>query len=319
MAIVAGIDEAGYGPLMGPLVITAVAFDVPNEKAYGSLWELLKDAVSIDSKEKRQRLVVRDSKKLYNARNGLKSLEEAVLSFLRIKDFRVASFCQLLSCLSCYDSSIMAHYPWYAERDCVLPLSASIPAILNYADLLQNTLEKQGVQLCLADSRVLTVQQFNEQVRMTGNKASVLFQNCAALISKLWNTCSGHIRLTVDKQGGRNRYFDLLRDAFPKADIKVLLESAEVSTYEIENAQKKMELAFTEKGEDHSMAAALASIFSKYIRELFMRLENQYWLQFLPNLRPTAGYYEDAQRFLAEIAPVKKKEGIMDDSLIRIK
>lgn len=319
MAIIAGIDEAGYGPLLGPLVITVVAFDVPDEKAEGSLWELLKDAVSIDSKDKRRRLVVRDSKKLYHARNGLKHLEEAVLSFLWLKDFRVTSFYQLLSCLSCLNSGIMAHYPWYAEKDCALPLSTTIPAVLNYTDLLQNTLEKQGAQLRLAASRVLTVQEFNGQVRITGNKASVLFQNSAALISKLWNTGNGTIQLTVDKQGGRNRYLDLLKDQFPEADIKVLQESAQISVYKIEDGQRNMRLSFTEKGEDACMAAALASIFSKYIRELFMRLENQYWLRFLPNLRPTAGYYEDAQRFLAEIAQVKKAEGITDDILIRIK
>jgi len=67
------------------------------------------------------------------------------------------------------------------------------------------------------------------------------------------------------------------------------------------------------------MAVALASIFSKYVRELFMHLENQYWLQFVPSLKPTAGYYTDALRFLSQIADVRKKEAIQDNILIRIK
>ena len=61
MAIIAGIYEAGYGPTLWPLVVTIVAFDVPNEKADCSLRDLLKDAVSNDIKSKKQRLAVRGS------------------------------------------------------------------------------------------------------------------------------------------------------------------------------------------------------------------------------------------------------------------
>ena len=50
MTIIAGIDEAGYGPLLGPMVVTITAFDVPDEKAKCSLWDLLNDAVSNDLK-----------------------------------------------------------------------------------------------------------------------------------------------------------------------------------------------------------------------------------------------------------------------------
>ncbi|MBI4221117.1 MAG: hypothetical protein HY607_00335 [Planctomycetes bacterium] len=319
MTIIAGIDEAGYGPLLGPMVVTITAFDVPDEKANCSLWDLLNDAISNDMKGKGQRLTVRDSKRLYNARNGLKPLENAALSFPRSKDLKITSFYQLLKNLSCYHAETIAGYPWYAGKDYPLPLTTNVSAVLNYADLLKYALNKQRVQFCYASSCVVTVREFNEQVRATGNKSVVLFNNCAALIFRLWNDFKDNISLIVDKQGGRNNYAELLKGCLPEGEVKILKESAMVSTYEAVDEQRKMEISFVEKGEDTCMAVALASIFSKYVRELFMHLENQYWLHFMPNLKPTAGYYTDALRFLSQIADVRKKEAIQDNMLIRIK
>lgn len=319
MTIIAGIDEAGYGPLLGPMVVTITAFDVPDEKAKCSLWDLLNDAVSNDQKGKGQRLTVCDSKKLYNAKKGLKPLENAALSFLWSKDLKTTSFYQLLKNLLCYHAGTIAGYPWYAGKDYPLPLKTNISAVLNYADLLKYALDKQGVKFCYASTCVVTVQEFNEQVRVTGNKSVVLFNTCAALISRLWNNFKGNISLIVDKQGGRNNYAELLKGCLPKVEVRILTEGAKVSTYEVVEEQRKMEISFVEKGEDSCMAVALASIFSKYVRELFMHLENQYWLQFVPGLKPTAGYYTDALRFLSQIADVRKKEAIQDNILIRIK
>ena len=216
MTIIAGIDEAGYGPLLGPMVVTITAFDVPDEKAKCSLWDLLNDAISNDMKGKGQRLTVRDSKRLYNAQKGLKPLENAALSFLWSKDLKTTSFYQLLKNLLCYHPGTIAGYPWYAEKDYPLPLATNISAVLNYADLLKYALDKQGVKFCYASTCVVTVQEFNEQVRATGNKSVVLFNTCAALISRLWNNFKGNISLIVDKQGGRNNYAGLLKGCLPK-------------------------------------------------------------------------------------------------------
>ncbi|MCH8916798.1 MAG: hypothetical protein IIC52_01970 [Proteobacteria bacterium] len=41
MAIVAGIDEAGFGPTLGPLVVSGVAFRVPDDQVDRCLYGLL--------------------------------------------------------------------------------------------------------------------------------------------------------------------------------------------------------------------------------------------------------------------------------------
>ncbi len=58
------------------------------------------------------------------------------------------------------------------------------------------------------------------------------------------------------------------------------------------------------------MPTALASMTSKYLRELSMRAFNDYWCGRVQNLAPTAGYPRDARRFMNDIQTVQAKLGI---------
>ena len=49
------------------------------------------------------------------------------------------------------------------------------------------------------------------------------------------------------------------------------------------------------------MAVAYASMISKYLRETLMRRFNAFWKTHLPDVEPTAGYYNDGLRFLKDI------------------
>src|SRR4051812_9748851 len=78
MPWVVGIDEAGYGPNLGPLVQSAVAIHLPESDLAG--WKTLKPVVRrCGEKGDAWRMLVDDSKKVYT-RGGLEDLEFAMLA-----------------------------------------------------------------------------------------------------------------------------------------------------------------------------------------------------------------------------------------------
>src|SRR5262245_9673525 len=78
MPWVVGIDEAGYGPNLGPLVQAAVAVRLSDHDPAG--WETLKPHVRRCCDPDDGRLLIDDSKKVYAGANGLAGLECGALS-----------------------------------------------------------------------------------------------------------------------------------------------------------------------------------------------------------------------------------------------
>jgi len=58
---------------------------------------------------------------------------------------------------------------------------------------------------------------------------------------------------------------------------------------------------------------------SKYVRELCMKLFNEFWQERVAGLAPTAGYPQDAARFLAQISNVERRLAIDRTVMVRAK
>ena len=315
MGILCGIDEAGYGPRLGPLVVTAVIFETHSGRGEPDPVHRALSRVASDSPAAKGRPVCCDSKKLYSGPRRFERLERNLLPFV------AASACGAATLFgeACGPSrGPAANYPWYAEHTLQIPRCGDAEGIARDADQVRAGLKEDGVRHAEFALSLLDAAEFNAEIRRTGNKADVLFALVSRALPALWQRAEEEpVEVWVDKQGGRNRYAPLLHRLFPGTWIAVREEGLDASTYEITQGGRWMRIRFLCKGETKHPAIALASMCSKYARELFMARFNAWWAKRIPGLAPTEGYAADANRFLKDIEECRRRERIPDDILVR--
>ena len=303
--IVAGIDEAGLGPALGPLCTAGAAFRLPARADAATPWEIYRGIIG---REKKDRLpLVHDSKIVYTSR-GLGGLELPVLAFMRqtraaggkIPPGRDALLKTLGAGIPEADCA-----PWTGEADWALPRDADAAAV---DALYQGIKAIPEARLLAFSARVRTAKALNRDFASGLNKSETAWRPVASLLREFASLEPNQEEtlIVVDKQGGRNFYAGMLAEAFDCPLVATIKESADYSEYRIGNCR----FVFQPRADRGAFPVALASMLAKYLRERFMEDLNRWFAREIPGLKPTAGYHGDAPRFYGQVKPVLQKHKI---------
>ncbi|MBM4000923.1 MAG: hypothetical protein FJ297_15530 [Planctomycetes bacterium] len=327
MRYVIGVDEAGYGPNLGPLVITATVWRLPDGCEPRDLDRTLRPFVSPPGVCPAAPLVVGDSKALYRSGGSLGPIEQVVLgaalslglpcgTWRRLWDAFVATGPAGAAAQGFLDD--FRSQPWHDRYDAPLPIAAESRDVLDATRHWHDLARAAGIELSAIRSLVVFPHRWNAVVRTDGTKGAALTRLTLELVDscRRSDAVEGPTSVYCDKHGGRTRYGRALQEMLPDTLVEVHQERRDESVYRAGTGPDRIEFRFSAKG-DRRIPCGLASMVSKYLRELAMKAFNAYWRERLPGIRPTAGYPADARRFRREIEPARHALGIAEDVLWR--
>jgi ribonuclease HII len=301
MVVLVGIDEAGFGPILGPLIVSSITFSLPHNLLKSDLWQVLRKSIGDRRKYLAGRLLITDSKKAYTRSSGIKHLQRTVLTVLKCLGKEPSTLTELveLLCPSCLCR--LGDYPWY--RDITNHSFSTDIADKEVASVvLADDLASNSMELLDIRSSCLDVAYYNKMVAAVRNKANVLFSTTCSLIKSAYDNFAGDdLQIIVDRQGGRVHYRKELQRMFGDMELKILRESPTTSSYELQSDGKAMRLHFVVGADGRFLPVSLASMVSKYLRELLVGNINRYFAGFSTDLKPTAGYWKDGLRFIEDV------------------
>jgi hypothetical protein len=314
-----GVDEAGYGPLLGPLVLGACAFRLWDVTEPGTvdLRRRLRGLVvqrprSPGTSDRRLPVPIDDSKRIHQ-RFGLEGLARGVGLFAAALDVAPpADLEDLLLRFSERGPEAFRERPWYAGLG-----EARLPRY-PWTGPLAERFGARGVEAL--DLRVLPLDaaDLNVEFESQGNKARVLgLAAGACLLALLDRYPAEDAEIVLDRQGGRLDYAQYLADLFPFASITPRAAPRGEARYDLQLPDRRLFVRVATGADRASLAVGWASMAAKLVRELFMQRLNAFFLARRPDVRATAGYHTDGLRFLGEVASVIEAEGVDRRELVR--
>lgn len=317
--ILSGLDEAALGPSLGPFCACLVSFEyssgVQTTETDPELYNLLASIVS-NNKNENNKITVADSKVLYSRSTGIELLERGVTGFLAEAGLNLpCSLSDLLDTLcNSEDSSALSEPLWYKDAgNFRIPWSEGVNRSSG-GQIPEIPLKDFGLKLELPRLRFVSARSFNRRLETAGGKGNAVRSIISPLLRYgLIGAADGdYRRLTVDRQGGRRYYGEWLTELLPGAPLRALEEGPRRSAYRTGNCH----VEFLVGADGIRLETALASMIAKYVRESAMKLFNSWWAEKVPGIRPTAGYPQDAKRFIADL-DVAGAIGEHRDSLVR--
>lgn len=319
-----GIDEAGLGPTLGPLVVAGTAFRVPGDDGApfaAHLGHLLAEAVAAPGRPSKGRIVVGDSKAVFGAAHDPATLELPVLAFAAAASPTGAvprDLDELLAAVAARPDE-RAAIPWYAGSAPTLPAFAEPSAVAAAAARLRDVLAASRVEFLGFAADVIPESRLNDDLARTPNKADVLFARSADVLDRLASRRreGEGLGAALDRLGGRRFYLPPLLARWPERFAWAIEETPESSRYRVALPGAEAEFRWLVGGDAAHLEIGLASMLAKYLRESFMHAFNAWFARICPDVAPTAGYAVDAKRWLDATRAARCAAGVPDEAIVR--
>ncbi len=310
MVFLAGIDEAGYGPFVGPLTMGFSVMRVPQLEL--DLWDVLSTSTARKPERKDlRRLWLDDSKKVHQGTKGRGRLERTVAAFRQLVSPGRQQLDDWLGEPPAGDARALHAAPWFQQLDGAFCPSIPHDRARLDAAAVHRDLEAAGCTLFAFGARAVPAGEWNQLLHSTGGKGSANFAVAMELVKHiLAHTGDAPLRIELDRHGARMRYADVLREALNPVGIAIHGERPGGSTYSLEFPNRSVQVRFSEGADSKHMPVALASLAAKQTRERLMDEFNSWWSEQLPGLKPTKGYGVDGKRWLAEVLPQLEPTGV---------
>jgi hypothetical protein len=263
-------------------------------------------------------LAIEESKSLFQpgAADGRAKLHALVSASLNWCGLGAREIGELVSLLSPWDHADVDGAAWLKRLD-----GTGLLAPAETADVVR-WWGSTGVRLTDVAARIITARRFNQVCGRGLNKSDLLSETTLELVRHLLDRQAkrvGQVDIYCDRHGGRRYYLSVLQHVFRDGEVAIDCESNRDSVYRIRLGGLEARIRFTVKG-DVFTPVALASVHAKYWRECFMDSLNRFFAaaHIGPGeLRRTAGYPRDADRFLEETRPIRRRLGIADSDFVR--
>jgi ribonuclease HII len=339
---------------MGPFVVVATAWRVPQELAMEQLHELMSPEIMPLPLNLRKQtggaahVPLGDSKRVYSGKFAweslclgahflLESVEDSHKHKFGSQSLKVE---EIPGASRTGDTGVQLYpqdwirvkkVPWFSSLLLEGPAGVRIAdslyvSALEEREAARSKMRSLGCELVAARGRLIDEIEWNRLVEHFQNKSMVLSELTLGLARDLANEIarSGEsIEIYCDKHGGRNRYQSLLMNTFEDQWFDTHAETSKLSRYSTNWGGRPLMIQFRVEG-DSLVPSAAASILAKWSRELAMKSLNEFWVNQAakhgaPIPKPTAGYYVDAMRFAGDIEELAARHGPHKSEWWRVK
>ncbi|MFQ5574184.1 MAG: hypothetical protein ACE5E0_00990 [Terriglobia bacterium] len=322
---IVGIDENGFGPVLGPLVATATWFDFRSDYEPSLLWDSLSGVVSRSRADYPDRLPVSDSKKVFSAgQRGLQMLEEISTAFGAVvwPGRSSPDRDRLLSELTlypkfCYEST---RHTFCSPAGGSGQTAATGLARFERTDQLKHRLETGPALLKGLKTAVMCPGEFNRLSARHGSKFYVNWVQFERLIEWVLRTTDAvDLHFVCGKIGSQRQYGEYLRrGSLGRFAVTAEENTAACSTYRLESDERSLTVSFVRDADSDHFPVALASLVGKYVREVHTSHQNSFFRGFRRDLTDASGYREKlTYAFIKDTAPTRAELGIPDRCFLR--